>query len=265
MTMDAAVLEVPAELLDEYASWSWDIVSHYPGRSVMRRLSNADGDSRFLKVVRYGWTPSADAEAERMAWAKAFLPVPHILRRGTTHENSWLLTEGIAGLDAASAAFRADVPGLVARLAHGLRRFHETPADTCPFQFRIADAMRLVRHRLETGQIEPARDFHPEFAALTANAAVEQLLRSAPDAEDPVVCHGDYCVPNVLLRDNAVAGYVDVGELGVADRWWDLAVATWSLTWNFGPGYESLFLAEYGVEADEQRIGFYRLLYDLVS
>ena len=49
------------------------------------------------------------------------------------------------------------------------------------------------------------------------------------------------------------------------NRWWDLAVATWSVTWNFGPGYEDLFLSEYGVERDQKRTDFYRLLYDLVS
>ncbi|CAN5868457.1 aminoglycoside 3'-phosphotransferase [soil metagenome] len=259
------MLKVPGELRDEYASWSWEVVSVYPGKSVMHRLSNDAGDTRFLKIVRHGWTPSAEAEAERTAWARAFLPVPHILERGTTHESSWLLTEGIPGFDATSAAFRVDVPGLVSRLADGLRRFHEAPSDACPFQFRIDDAIRLVRRRLETGQIDPARDFHPEFATLTAEAAVEELVCSAPDSEDLVVCHGDYCVPNVLLHENVVVGYVDLGELGVADRWWDLAVATWSVTWNFGPGYESRFLDEYGVQADAHRIAFYRLLYDLAS
>ena len=43
-----------------------------------------------------------------------------------------------------------------------------------------------------------------------------------------------------------VTGYVDLGELAVADRWWDLAVATWSLTWDLGPGWEAEFLACYG-------------------
>jgi kanamycin kinase len=61
-----------------------------------------------------------------------------------------------------------------------------------------------------------------------------------------------------------VTGYVDLGELGVADRWWDLAVATWSLTWNLGPSFEELFLAQYGADADAQRTEFYRLMYDLV-
>lgn len=53
-------------------------------------------------------------------------------------------------------------------------------------------------------------------------------------------------------------------ELGVADRWWDLAAATWSLGWNLGPGFEEIFLREYGVEPDHERTRFYRLLYPLV-
>jgi kanamycin kinase len=80
-----------------------------------------------------------------------------------------------------------------------------------------------------------------------------------------VVCHGDYCLPNILIESGIPTGFLDLGELGVADRWWDLAVATWSVTWNLGPGYEGLFLEEYGVQRDPAREEFYRLLYDVAS
>ena len=42
-----------------------------------------------------------------------------------------------------------------------------------------------------------------------------------------------------LAADGRCSGQVDLGELGVADRWADLAVATWSTTWNYGPGWET--------------------------
>jgi kanamycin kinase len=51
----------------------------------------------------------------------------------------------------------------------------------------------------------------------------------------------------------------------VADRWRDLAVATWSVTWNLGPGLEQTFLEAYGAPYDEEQSRFYRLLYDVVS
>ena len=69
----------------------------------------------------------------------------------------------------------------------------------------------------------------------------------------------------MLLRDLAVTGYVDLGELGVADRWRDVAVGGWSTCWNFGDEFEALFYESYGVEPEPRRIRYYRLLYDLVS
>lgn len=60
-------------------------------------------------------------------------------------------------------------------------------------------------------------------------------------------------------------GYLDLGEVGLSDRWRDLAVGTWSVTWNVGPGYEDLFLAAYGTDWDTARRDLYRLLYDLES
>jgi kanamycin kinase len=32
------------------------------------------------------------------------------------------------------------------------------------------------------------------------------------------------------------------------NRWWDLAIATWSLNWDYGAGWEELFLDTYGVQ-----------------
>lgn len=78
-----------------------------------------------------------------------------------------------------------------------------------------------------------------------------------------MVCHGDYCLPNVLLDGGRVVGYLDLGEVGVSDRWRDLAVGTWSVTWNVGPGYEDLFLAAYGTDWAPARRDLYRLLYYL--
>jgi kanamycin kinase len=86
-----------------------------------------------------------------------------------------------------------------------------------------------------------------------------------PAAEDLVVTHGDYCVPNIVFDGDRLSGFLDVGELGVADRWRDLAVATWSIEWHIGHGWEDLFLSVYGANPDPARTRFFRLLYELAS
>jgi kanamycin kinase len=59
-----------------------------------------------------------------------------------------------------------------------------------------------------------------------------------------------------------VADMSTSAELGVADRWADLAVATLSLSWNY-PGrlWDAEFFASYGVEPDPARIDYYRRLW----
>jgi len=158
-----------------------------------------------------------------------------------------------------------DPPMLVPVLAKGLRTFHDAPTENCPFDFCLGQALEHVRARVEEGLIDPVLDFHPEHQQFTIQAALKELETTAPSTEDVVLCHGDYCFPNVLIYQGQVKGYVDLGELGLADRWWDLAVATWSVTWNIGPGWEDLFLDAYGIEPDQERIKYYRLLYDLTS
>lgn len=256
-------LENPA-LRAAYADWEWEVAWSWP-HTVTHRLSHRDGEVRYLKIAESSRHPRVSDEATRMRWAGRHLPAPEVLDSGSDGQIDWLVTRAIPGRNATDDPFLADPGRLIELLGRGLRVFHGAPASECPFDFRLDAALRHVRRRVDAGLIEPARDFHPEHSHLSVTEAMAELERGKPSAEDLVVCHGDYCFPNVIIRDQRVVGFVDLGELGVADRWWDLAVATWSTTWNVGPGWEDAFLAAYEIEPDHERIAYYRLLYDLVS
>jgi kanamycin kinase len=78
-----------------------------------------------------------------------------------------------------------------------------------------------------------------------------------------VVCHGDPCAPNTIIGDDGRwTGHVDFASLGLADRWADLAVASMSIGWNYGEGWEPEFFAAYGITPDAERIRFYRELWN---
>lgn len=263
---DGVWLSPPRRLMDAYAAFEWAVAYEYPEHSVVHRLSRDGVPELFVKLAPAGHVPSLAEEAERMRWARSYLPVPAVVECDTEDAVDWLVTSALPGRDATHPDLVRAPDELAGILGRGLRAFHDgAPVDACPFDFRVEAALRHVRSRLEAGRIDPARDFHDEFAHLTAVAAVALLESTRPDSEDLVVCHGDYCLPNLLVEDGCATGFVDLGELGVADRWWDLAVATWSLTWNLGSGYEESFLAAYGATVDPERMRFYRLLYDLAS
>jgi kanamycin kinase len=229
------------------------------------QLTAPDGLVRFAKVDTEGRHPTLRAESERMIWAAAYLPVPEVVALEQHDGTTVLLTEALPGRDGTDPVWRDDVGALVAALGRGLRAFHEAVGEEwCPFRFDIERALDHVRRRVADDDIDPA-GFHEEHRHLSPAAALAELVAAAPADEDLVVCHGDYCPPNALLHDGAVTGYVDLGELGVADRWWDVATGGWSTCWNFGEQFEPLFYESYGIAPDPARIRFFRLLYDLVS
>jgi len=216
------------------------------------------------------WTPSGSGidlgrEAARLAWAAPYLPVPRLLDQGGNEYGSWLVTRAIAGTNAVDPHWQ-DQPALVAAaLGGGLRRLHDTlPVAQCPFSWSAAERRAAILERARLGLLDPA-EWHAEYAEQPIPVLLRRLADPPPD-DRLVVCHGDACAPNTLLGPSgAVVGYVDFGSLGVADRWADLAVASWSLGWNFGEGYEPAFFAGYGIEPDADRVAYYRLLWDLAE
>jgi kanamycin kinase len=259
-------LEPPAQIRSAYGDWRWSVASDWPDQATWRLEEPTGPRVHFLKLTQSGHFPTALDEEERLRWARPYLPVPEVIDSGSDVAVDWLLTGALDGTDATKHALLEDPARLVPAIARGLAAFHAAaPVDGCPFDFTTATALEHVRKRVRVGVAEPT-DLHPEYQHFTLAQALDELERLAPAAEDLVVCHGDYCFPNVLLDDaGAVTGYVDLGELGVADRWCDIAVGAWSVTWNVGPGWEELFYDAYGVQPDADRITFYRLLYDLAS
>ena len=145
----------------------------------------------------------------------------------------------------------------------GLRALHlAADAAACPFSWRAEDRLASVRQRASEGRIDPA-PWHPAHQPLGIRRAL-RLPGEIPPVDRLVIGHGDSCAPNTLLADDGRwSGHVDLGALGVADRWADLAVATWSTEWNYGPGWDAILLDAYGVRPDQDRIRYYRLLWEL--
>jgi kanamycin kinase len=218
---------------------------------------------RFVKWQPAGRGPDLAAEATRLAWAVAYTPVPRLLGQGRDAEGAWIVTSPVAGTMAVARRWRADPRTAVTAIGVGLRAMHEAlPVDRCPFSWSAGDRLADARRRAARGKVNLA-DWHEDFRGLGVAAALEQAAE-APPIDRLVVCHGDSCAPNTLIgADGRWSGHVDLGELGVADRWADLAIATWSTTWNYGPGWEIPLLDAYGIAPDEDRTRYYRLLWAL--
>jgi aminoglycoside phosphotransferase len=253
---------LPFDLTDRFSSWRPSVVWSLNPDSPTYLLQRGD-ERRYVKLAAAG--RAIPDEAQKMRWASAWLRVPEVVEYGSDGDTDWLMTLPLPGVCAVDHPWVTERPrDLVIALAEGLRAFHDAvKVADCPFDFSVDTAVAQARARVGAGLVDPARDFHSEHAGLSAPEALERLLAEVPDPGQEVVCHGDYCVPNAFIEEGRVTGYLDLGRVAMADPWWDLAVGSWSCTWNLGPGYEELFFSVYGVEVDEQRLAWYRLLYDV--
>jgi len=201
------------------------------------------GDGRYIKHGPRNAESSFAGEAERLRWAADYIAVPRVLDEGGDDRSEWMVTAALPGLSAVDPRWIADAATAVRAVGEGLRALHDAlPVAECPFDWRV-----------------PAR---------IANAAgrgirVPDALREPPPVDRLVVCHGDACCPNTLIGDDGrFSGHVDLGALGVGDRWADIAVASMSTAWNYGEGWEDALIEAYGISPDRERLSYYRELWN---
>ncbi|ROS73538.1 aminoglycoside 3'-phosphotransferase [Cellulomonas sp. PhB143] len=228
------------------------------------------GSEHHLKWAPDGRGLDLVAEAERMAWARAYAVVPTVVGHGRAEDEAapedarqgtWLVTRTLPGASAVAPRWLADPETAARAIGAGLRTLHDAlPVGECPFSWSARERLADARDRADAG--DGPESWSPQHRTVPVAEALARL--ADPPAPDLVVCHGDACAPNTLLDDDgAPAGHVDLGSLGVADRWADLAVAAWSTEWNYGPGYDAPLYEAYGIEPDAEKIAYYRLLWDL--
>ena len=70
--------------------------------------------------------------------------------------------------------------------------------------------------------------------------------------------HGDFCLPNILARNNKIAGFIDTEASGIGDPWMDYAWCIWSFEYNLGTDqYTDILLKELGIEFDREKLERY--------
>ncbi|GAA4192595.1 aminoglycoside 3'-phosphotransferase [Microbacterium oryzae] len=212
-------------------------------RNGLGGLTFRTDDGRYIKWGPLDLETSMAAESERLAWAAAWVRVPEVLEQGSDDTHEWLVTRALPGESAAAPRWTADAATAVRAVGEGLRALHDAlPVEACPWSWQVPDRVANARRR---------------------GVAVPEALRQGPSVDRLVVCHGDPCCPNTLLADDGRwTGHVDLGALGVADRWADIAVAAMSTEWNYGPGWADALVAAYGVEPDRERMAYYRDLWN---
>lgn len=218
-----------------------------------------------------------DAESDNslamLRWMEGRVPVPKVVAEETDGGIRYLLMTRLQGKMACDPYFLVRPGELVKCLADGLRLLWSVDISGCPCDQRLERKLYLARRQVEQGLVD-LDNVEPETFGAGGFSSPADLLRwleTHRPEEEPVLSHGDYCLPNVFFRDGAISGFLDLGRSGIGDRYNDIAICWRSLRDNFNGthGYSDpdfdpdILFAELGIQPEWEKIRYYLLMDEL--
>lgn len=208
-----------------------------------------------------------------LRWLDGRISVPRIIETTLLGGWRWTLMERIRGEMACADSFRTDPHRLVRELAVAMRSLWDIDITGCPVDQSPDAKLTRARKIVESGGVnmelvDPATFGEGDFSS---PAELLMWLEANKPPFEPVLTHGDFCLPNVFLHDWKLTGFLDLGRSGMGDKWTDIAICWRTLRDNFGghygdavPGFhpDELFDA-LGLEKDEERLRYYLLMDEL--
>lgn len=248
---------VPAGLVAAVAGRCWfrDTVGE-SGCAVFRLAGDA-GDDLYLKTARGPQLDDLVDEMTRLRWLAGHVPVPPLHAFLLENDAAWLLTGRVPGRTAYQIleAAPAQAQQLAESLGRFLRRLHDLPVERCPFNADHRLRLAAAKQRLDAGLVEED-EFDEARQGMSARAVWDEMLAALPPRFDGVVTHGDFSLDNLFVADGAVTGCIDLGRVGIADPWQDLAILWHSLA-EFGDEPPRRMLAAYGIALDAAKLDFH--------
>lgn len=223
------------------------------------RLEAKNKSPLYLKISARITGFSLLREKEVLDWLANRLSVPKVMEFYEGENADYLLLSEIRGIPASEDSLKNDIPQIIEQLATGLKTIHSLPIENCPLDARLNHKIEIVRERMSKDLIDET-DFDEERKGRTAADLFRELIETKPADEDLVFTHGDFCVPNVILENGKLSGFVDWGSAGIADKYQDLALLARSISFNFGREWGEKAFEIYGIEPNWEKIHFYRLL-----
>ena len=245
------------EILKNY-SWSKNTIGCSKTSIFYCKLDNFP--SFYLKVANYADSMNLQHESKILSWLKDKLPVPDVISYSFNKKREFLLLSEIQGKPSHFFGKENQKSRIITLLAQGLVLIHSLDITDCPFDNSLTKQMATVRNRIKSGLINE-QEFAPIRKGRTTNSLFEELLATKPQSENLVFSHGDYCLPNILIDNNGISGFIDFGLAGISDKYMDIGICVRSIIYNFGEEWVPFFLKEYGLNViDTDKIAFYQLM-----
>ena len=216
----------------------------------------------------------AGNEHQMTRWLQGKLPVPEIIEEAFVDGTRFLLMSRIPGMHLCKPEILDDQVLLAELVAEGLRQLWAVDITGCPADRTLDQKFKEIEAGIRSGTItmEYARqeETYGPSGFRTPSELFDWLVKHRPE-EEKVLVHGDYCLPNIFCKGRKLNGFIDLGQAGMADKWVDIEMVSWSMwansTGQFGGKCRTfdkkLLYDALDMQPDDEKIRYYSLLNEL--
>ena len=209
-----------------------------------------------------------------MRWLDGKLPVPKVISFVEDDLHRYLLMTKIKGKMSCDKYYMEHPDKLIPLLAKAIKMLWSIDIKDCPVIKDLDSELPKAEYRVENGLVDISDaelDTFGENGRFRDPSELLTWLRNNRPPYEPVLSHGDLCLPNILIDNGDISGFIDMGNCGIADKWEDIAMCYRSLRHNFDGTYgkvypginPDLLFKELGLEPNMEKIDYYILLDEL--
>lgn len=223
-------------------------------------------------VIKCSASSDIEKEAQILIWLQDKIKVPQVYFHLFDHGIYYLVMEMLPGMMGQYGFKQMSREEMVILYANEIKKWHQIDYHDFPSYNTLEDKLKHVRHNIKHSLVK-TQYFEREFQGMSGQDVYDLMMAHYPKDFDLVLCHGDVCMPNFMIEDKKITGWIDVVGCGVNDRYLDIAIALRTLRFNFEwlhetftPSDMHLFLQTYGIEIlDMDKVLFYICLDELTN
>lgn len=216
----------------------------------------------FLKIAEGDILTS---EYEKLKWLEGKIRVPKVVLYEKNDGVEYLITEAITGEMVCSDYYLEHPTEGVPIIVEAFKEIYKVETKNCPFKVDLDYKLNLVKNNIDNNLIDIKNISNATLERFESLEGIYQYLLDNRSLAEEELCfsHGDTSLPNIFALDNKFSGFIDVGECGIAEKWFDIAIVVKSIIRNYGKEAVQDFYKQLGVEENKDRIDYYLLMMEL--
>lgn len=191
--------------------------------------------------------------------------VPEVVYFNYDGKISTLITKKLEGDMICCDEIFDDMYHVVDLASDAIKILQSIDISNCPFYNNLDLKLSTAKYNIDNNLVT-TKDMNDENQKRfgSVQKLYEYLVNNKIKEEKLCFSHGDLSIPNIFYKDEKITGFVDLGDSGIADIWYDISILVKSLRRNYETEEAEKYLfKKLNIKPDYKVIEYYILLTDL--